>query len=436
MTDARSLVSSLPRGLAADALTAGSRGYRSAQHTYTYRGAPAVILRPADASQVAEGLTWVRGVDVPFAVRSGGHGISGRSTNDGGVVIDLARMSAIDVESPSVTVGSGARWWQVAHALAPAGLAITSGDSGDVGVGGLATVGGIGLLGRRDGLTIDRVTGAEVVTADGRVVWTDASNEPELFWGIRGAGANLGVVTSFRFAAASLGTIAHAQVMYEWPSLATALPQWAAVMQAAPRDVTMFLYLSGNGRGARAFGQAIVASDDEATIRARLQPFAHVPGAAGLGVHLTTYADALPGGMGPQTGAAEGLVRSALVTTLDRSVAEGLQGAFAAGADMIQIRAVGGAINDMPADHTAYAHRHQNFALMASGPTAASAALNAAWRPIIERTDGLYLNFDNSGDSELVTLAYPPATLGRLRKLKAVWDPDNVFHGNFGVGSA
>jgi FAD/FMN-containing dehydrogenase len=113
---------------------------------------------------------------VPLSVRSGGHGVSGRSTNDGGIVIDLGKLDQVEVLDPKsgrVRVGPGARWGDVAHALAPHGLAISSGDYGDVGVGGLATPGGIGFLGRKFGLTIDRVAAAEVMLPDGTVVRAD-----------------------------------------------------------------------------------------------------------------------------------------------------------------------------------------------------------------------------------------------------------------------
>jgi FAD/FMN-containing dehydrogenase len=111
-------------------------------------------------------------------VRSGGHGISGRSTNDGGIVIDLARLDRVEVTGTRARVGPGASWGHVAESLAPSGLAMSSGDYGDVGVGGLATAGGIGFLARKFGLTIDHVAAAELVLADGRIVRADASQNP------------------------------------------------------------------------------------------------------------------------------------------------------------------------------------------------------------------------------------------------------------------
>lgn len=424
------LLAGLPPALAASAVIPGSPNYPAAQHSYTYRGAPAAILYPGSPEEVAQALTVVTTYGERFSVRSGGHGISGRSTNDGGVVIDLSRLNEITIEEPgTVRLGAGNRWGPVARALAPSGLAITSGDSGDVGVGGLATVGGIGLLARRDGLTIDRVTGAEIVVADGRIVWTDADHEPELFWGIRGAGPNLGIVTSLRFRAAHLRGVGHADLVYDWPSLEVGLPRWAETVAASPREVNAFLYAVRGPRGVRAMVQALVATEDEQAIQTMLQPFVDVPGAVNAQARVTTYDQVVPYSGHPHTGQAGGSVRSALLNEIDSGAGRDLDGVLAAGADMVQIRPVGGAVNDIAPDATAYAHRHQQFAVMASG----RAPFTSAWSPVLARADGLYLNFDNSGDPALVELAYPGQTRTRLRALKSVWDPADLFRENFPI---
>src|SRR5690606_39069680 len=123
----------------------------------------------------------------------------GRSTNDGGLVIDVGALDEIEVldaDARLVRLGPGATWKQVAAALDAHGWALTSGDYGGVGVGGLATAGGIGMLGRSHGLTLDHVRAAELVLADGSRVRASRTEHPDLFWAVRGAGANFGVVTS------------------------------------------------------------------------------------------------------------------------------------------------------------------------------------------------------------------------------------------------
>jgi len=137
-------------------------------------------------------------------VRGGGHGFPGFGTNDGGVVTDLSKLAnveIIDKERHLVRIGGGATWGQVAEALTPHGLAISSGDTKSVGVGGLTLTGGIGWKVRKYGLALDNVAATEVVTADGEVVHASAEENPELFWAIRGGGGNFGIVTAFDFAA-------------------------------------------------------------------------------------------------------------------------------------------------------------------------------------------------------------------------------------------
>ena len=148
--------------------------------------------------------------DLPFSVRSGGHGVSGRSTNHGGIVLDLAAMNDIALPGSGtglVRVEPGAQWLDVARMLQPHGLGISSGDYGGVGVGGLATAGGAGWLVREHGLTIDHVRAVEMVLADGSSVRADATTRPDLFWAVRGAGSNFGVVTAFEIAASPVSAV-------------------------------------------------------------------------------------------------------------------------------------------------------------------------------------------------------------------------------------
>ncbi|MFI6294681.1 FAD-binding oxidoreductase [Nonomuraea sp. NPDC050790] len=185
-------LSAVPGLLQGRIVVPGDERYRLLRSTYTTVAAPAAVLLPASAAEVVAALGYAREQDLPLSVRSGGHGLSGRSSNDGGVVIDLSAMNRVEVVDRAarlVRVEAGARWAQVAQALAPHGLAISSGDHGNVGVGGLATGGGIGWLVRHYGLTADRIRAAEVVLADGSLVRTDADHDPDLLWAVRGAGS-------------------------------------------------------------------------------------------------------------------------------------------------------------------------------------------------------------------------------------------------------
>lgn len=220
-----------------DIVRPGDPRHADLRHVYTATGAPAAVVRPRSTAEVAEALSFARDTEGPLSVRSGGHGISSISTNQHGTVIDLGRLDTIERVSPGsdlVRIGPGARWGEVAAALHPWGLAISSGDSGDVGVGGLATAGGIGLMGRAHGLTIDRVTAVEIVTADGSVLTLDSERHPDLFWAVRGAGANLGIVTSLEFRASRTPVVARATLQYRTDRLAPFLRAWGETVEAAP----------------------------------------------------------------------------------------------------------------------------------------------------------------------------------------------------------
>ncbi len=435
----------LPEALRATAVLPADPRYGALQHTYTSRGRPGAVLRPRTAAEVAASLAFARAADVPLSVRSGGHGISSRSTNDGGVVIDLGGLDdvrVLDRAARRVRIGPGARWGAVARVLAPHGLAISSGDSGDVGVGGLATTGGLGLVSRLHGLTIDHLDAAVVVTADGglREVGARSTGEDgELFWGLRGAGANFGVVTSFDFTADALGRVAHATLAYDAADAAGLLLRWAEAVEAAPRELTAFLYLFAGhgGRAPSAVTAVLVADEDAANAQEALRPFTAVAPVVGSRARLTTYDDVVTTTGVPHSGAAGAATRSALVTHVDGALAGEMAALLASGdADVLQLRAVGGAVNDVPPEATAYAHRHQNFSLMVGPAPARRRSLWDRWDALHPHFDGMYLSFETDTRPERLLDAFPAPTLRRLRALKGRIDPDGVFGANFDLAAA
>ncbi|WP_267422201.1 MULTISPECIES: FAD-binding oxidoreductase [unclassified Curtobacterium] len=409
------------------------RGYAALRHVYSRTGQPGSVLLPRSTDEVVEAIGIVRSSGRPFSVRSGGHGISSIATNDGGDVIDLRWMASVEHRGGThVRIGPGARWSAVAHELSPLGLAISSGDSGDVGVGGLATTGGVGLMGRAHGLTIDRLRSAEIVTADGRVHRVSETEDPDLFWAVRGAGANFGVVTSFDFEAAETSDVVQATVAYQPTDLAAFLVAWGRTVEEAASEVSAFLYI---GAGPRPFAQATVvyAGDDLGVAVPELERFVRLPGTAGQRSMVVPYS-AVPLTSGaPHTGQQRAAAHTGLAVHLDGDLSARIAVLLlAGGAEMVQIRSVGGAINDVDPDATAYAHRHQNFSVTAvsvdGGP-----AFHRAWEPVHERMDGMYLSFESDHRAEAVAEAFPPRTLARLRTLKARFDPDDVFDQNFDV---
>ncbi|SKB08979.1 LLM class flavin-dependent oxidoreductase [Aeromicrobium choanae] len=423
----------VPEGLAETAVEPGDPAFASVRSTYLRGGDPGLVLRPSTVDEVVSAIEFARTHrHLPLGIRSGGHGISGRSTNDGGLVIDLGRLDEItvlDEERRLVRIGPGARWRDVATALQPHGWALSSGDYGGVGVGGLATAGGIGFLGRKHGLTIDHLTAVEMVLADGTLVRASADENPELFWAARGAGANFGVAVAFEFVVDEVGDVGWAQLTFRAPDPAAYLEAFGRVVADLPRETTPFLILDQG----MAQIMAMVDSSDPEVIIGQLQPFADAAPLTQQQVVIAPYAAVM--NMFPESphqGRGEPVSRSVLTREITPGFASASADLINSGAShFFQIRTVGGAIADVPADATAYAHRDASFSLTVMGSNAQR--LDRWFEPVRRQSDGLYLSFESGRGPARIADAFPPATLERLRRLKAELDPDNLFRDNFNI---
>lgn len=414
-------------------LTPESDEYERFRHSYAYRGSPSLIIFCESADDVTSGLGFARSTGLPISVRSGGHGVSSRSTNDGGVIVDLSRMNAVEVvdERTGVTrIGPGARWSTVASTLDRFGLAIGSGDSGDVGVGGLAVSGGIGLLGRKFGLTIDALRSVEIVTADGVQRHASDDENPDLFWAVRGAGGQVGIVTSFEFVANRVRDVVLDRVQYLADDIPLLLERWGTAVEAAPREITSFLYLTPGPPGAAVSAESVTlfAGPDGSEARSALAPFAAVVPVLESSSTATNYASVVPRLLGDHTGDAPPDVRCGLATHLTPGIAVAVSRLLVPGTALtVQVKAVGGAVNDVDADATSYAHRHQNFCLIAIGLPGNRDRLWSAWNQLYPALDGLYAAFDTDRGALRSADAYPAAARARLAGITATFDPDRVF---------
>ncbi|GAA5165931.1 LLM class flavin-dependent oxidoreductase [Ornithinimicrobium tianjinense] len=423
----------VPESLAGATVEPGDSAFARVRSTYLRGGDPGLVLRPGTVGEVVEAVGFARSHrHLPLGIRSGGHGISGRSTNDGGLVIDVGRLddiTVLDEAARLVRIGPGARWRDVATALQPHGWALSSGDYGGVGVGGLATAGGIGFLGRAHGLTIDHVRAVEMVLADGSLVRASATEHPELFWAVRGAGANFGIAVAFEFQVDQVGDVGWAQLAFQVDDAAAYLQAFGRVVAATPRRTTPFLILS---RGV-AHVMAMVDSSDPDEIVADLQPFAEIAPLVQQQVVVAPYAAVMnmfP--ESPHAGRGEPVSRSVLVREITPAFAAASADLIASGAaHWYQIRSVGGAVADVPADATAFAHRDAGFSLTVMGADAGR--VDRWFDRVRAHAQGLYLSFESDPDPARVVEAFPPATLERLRRLKAELDPDNLFRDNFPI---
>jgi FAD/FMN-containing dehydrogenase len=326
----------------------------------------------------------------------------------------------------------------VAGKLAEHGWALSSGDYGGVGVGGLATAGGIGWLAREHGLTIDHMRSVEVVLADGSVLRASDTENADLFWAMRGAGANFGIATSFDFEVDEVGDVGWAQLAFDAGDTAGFLEAWGGAVENSPRDVTSFLIMGSTQAGQQNVAQTmtVVDSPDAETVIDRLQPFAEIAPLLQQSVELKPYAAVMANAQpGYHQGQGEPNSRSGLIEHITPEFAAAAAQLLASGAVyFFQVRSVGGSVADVAPETTAYAHRSANFAIAALGSNAQR--LDEAWDRVIGHLDGLYVSFETGLEPRLLDDAFPPATLARLRELKARYDPHNVFRDNFNIAPA
>src|SRR4051794_20214169 len=197
-------VQELAESLRGEVLRDGDPGYddaRTGWNAIFHEARPDLVVRCAGAADVIAAVRFARSAGLDVAVKGGGHSIPGFSTIDGGMLIDLGPMTGVRVDPAArrVVVQGGCRWRDVDRETQEFGLAVTGGLVSDTGVAGYTLGGGIGHLMRKHGLAIDNLVACDVVTADGRFVRASATEEPELFWGLRGGGGNFGIVTAFEF---------------------------------------------------------------------------------------------------------------------------------------------------------------------------------------------------------------------------------------------
>lgn len=407
-------------------------------------GTPGLIARPTTAAEVANAIDWAIRNDLAISVRSGGHG-AGIVPNEGGLVIDLGGMSAVEVlDGGLVRVGPGARWGDVATSLLPHGLGITSGDTKHVGVGGLTLGGGIGWLVRQYGLALDSLRSVEIVTAAGDVLTASEDENPDLFWAVRGGGGNVGVVTSFLFQAHPLDGIVGGAISFPPESLQQTLTGWRDVMRSAPEALNAsILAMPGMGPDMPPTLQIVVCypGTDEVEAMAAIQPLLDLPGMTGHEVKRMDYADLLMD--------YEEMTEPMPFTIVgDNGFAvdfsDDLIASLAAAREsmnMQMVRYLRGAFNRVPADATAFAHRESEVLVIAysflppDAPPEALERITSAWAGM-PGLSGSYGNFlATTGEKELSAI-FPPATAARLAAIKRTWDPENVFDHNHNVPPA
>ena len=452
MASTETSIAALRDSLRGHVITPEGEGYDEARTPF-YGGIdrrPVAIARVADASDVARVVTLARESGLELAVRSGGHSLAGHSVSDGGIVLDLSEMHRlqIDAEGRAAWAEAGLTAGAYTAAAHEHGLATGFGDTGSVGIGGITVAGGIGYLARKYGLTIDSLLAAEVVTADGEVLQVDGSSNPDLFWAIRGGGGNVGVVTRLHFRLHEVGTVvggililpATPEVVAGFLAEADAAPnELSAIVNVMPAPPMPFVPEEHHGK-LIVFALMVFAGPVEDGERV-LAPFRALATPIADMLRPMPYPEIyLPDEEGYHP---VGSVRSMFVDRID----EGLAGAIlehleASDAMMrvVQLRALGGAVAEVPAESTAFAHRDArimaNVAALYERPEEAPA--HEAWmRGLADALDqghpGVYVGFLGDEGEERVRAAYPASHWDRLAEVKRRYDPTNLFRLNQNV---
>ena len=416
---------------------------------------PAVLVRPSSVTDVATAIRFGRDRDLEIAIRSGGHSAAGHSTSDGGLVIDLSRLRGVTVDPKRRTAraNGGALLGELDIAAQAYGLVCPVGVIGHTGVAGLTLGGGIGRLQRHFGLTIDNLRAVELVTADGRTVRTSESEEPDLFWGLRGAGANFGIATAFEFGLREFGPLLHrgmaiypaARVHEVWAMVrdfAADAPDAVAAILTIARAVPAQDYpasVAGDPIVIVSYnhsGDAAAVERDVAPLRAGPEPvsgsFASEPY-----LEVQTSNDLVMdwGHRSYILGVYADDVRSAALDALVGLATRAPDGAS------FSITVQRGAIARVPDEATAFTGRQARFDLSADSAWVDPAVdeTNRDWvrqaMAIVEpdAVMGGYINEIAETGPDVIRTVYGEAKVARLTALKRAWDPDNVFRLNHNI---
>jgi len=421
----------------------GDELYQQASHTFLHKGAPALVVRPTTNADVAAAIRYARDNSLTLSVRSGGHSFAGFGTNSGGLVIDLSLMKDVQVIDPAehiVRIQAGATWGEAAEVLREHHLAISSGDTRSVGVGGLTLGGGIGWMARKHGLAIDSLLSAQIVTASGEVLRASAIQNPDLFWALRGGGGNFGVVTGFEFVAQPISKVFAGSLVYGSEDLAGIIRGWRDVMRSAAEELTTSLVSMPPfaGNPAAVVILCCYAGTGPAAVQA-VAPLLELGMLLQEDLQEKDYADVLEEAQ-QLPDFLRIIGKNVFVDSLSDELIQDL-GAVCGreGSPVVSLRSLGGALGRVAPEATAYAYR-QSEALVTGGifvpANATESEVSQAlkpWEAIAAYGSGVYGNFQGTASAADVAAIYPPETYARLAAIKARYDPHNLFNQNHNI---
>ncbi len=421
---------------------------------------PALIVRCAETNDVVHAVAFARTNALPIAIRGGGHSAPGYGTCDGGLVIDLSPMKQVSVDPIArvARAGAGALLGDLDRATQAHGLAVPAGMVSDTGIAGLTLGGGMGWLSPQFGLTIDNLLAVEIVTADGDVLRASAEEHPDLFWAVRGGSGNFGVVTTFEYRLHPVGPeILGGILLYPIEQAPAVLRHFRDILDAAPDQLGAAAVvitappqppfppaLQGKPVMAIAVCYAGDLTEGERAVqplREFGEPALDLIGPMPYVAMQSMFDAASPHGL--HYWEKSSYLRELSDEAIDAYVAA--VGQPTSPFSQVLLSRFGGAIGRVPEDATAFSHRDGAYVLFAIGawsPEDPERERHIAWvRRLAETlspvsTGGAYVNGLSEGGAERVRSAYRPATYDRLAKIKAAYDPSNIFHINQNIAPA
>jgi FAD/FMN-containing dehydrogenase len=419
---------------------------------------PALIARCTGAADVMLAVDFAREHGLLLAVRGGGHNIAGNAVCDGGMMIDLSRMNLVRVDPQTRTahVGAGATLGELDHETQAFGLATPTGINSTTGVAGLTLGGGFGWLSRKYGMTVDALTAADVVTANGKLLRASERENPDLFWAIRGGGGNFGIVTRFEFRLYPVGpNVLAGLVVYPIDQARSALMQYRDFAKTLPDESAAWIvlrrapplpFLPDSVHGKEVVIFALFHGGDPATGQAVFEPVRRFGTPAGEHIGIQPFA-AWQSAFDPLlTPGARNYWKSHNFTRLDDDLID-LVLRYARELPSphteIFIGQLGGAMSRVAPEATAYSQRNAQYVMNVHGrwETAAEDGYGVAWcRRLFNEaaphaTGGVYVNFLTDDESDRLTNAYG-GNLHRMAQIKARYDPNNLFRLNQNVKPA
>jgi hypothetical protein len=439
-------VHDLAKSLRGELLLPSAPGYDAARRIWNgmFDNHPALIARCVAPEDVIRAVDFARAHRLLTAVRAGGHSLSGKSTCDGGIVIDVSPMQDVKIDPCHgiARVEGGALLRHLDRAALAKGLVTTTGTVSHTGAAGLTLGGGLGRLGRRFGLACDNLKSVDVVTADGQLLTASDDENADLFWGLRGGGGNFGVATAFEYQLHPMDpTILGGAIAWPISQAEDVLRLHSDLSMIAPDELCLDVAMVSTPDG------ALIAiepcwSGDIARGERVLAPLRAFGKPVFDRIAPMRYLDQQSGADGKLAHGIRFYGKSGFVTTLDREAIRRCIDVFESvppGSFSIVFQHAGGAIGRKPMSATAYPNRASNYWIMISKSWTDPAedarrleTLRGAWKALEPLTDGFYVNAYTDDQRSRVAANYGP-NYTRLQRLKSKFDPDNLFRLNANV---